>query len=304
MNKRTVAQAVFTIVILAVLIWVVDPIKAIEKLSQINPLFLLTIFAIFPIFLFINGLNLYVFVVTFRKICLTKILRYYCLAWAAGFFLPGKIGEFSIVYFLKKEGFSTGEATAIALLDKIFRLAILLSIAFAGLFTFVKSEELLFVIFVFTALFLLGLFFIFSKSGREFIKKTFLRKYKEVFTGFSKTHKEYFEKKRSVVINIGLTFLAWTINFLMITLIFFGLGKNINFFTIAFVSAISTIAGMLPITINGVGIKEGTFVLLMRQIGVEASVAFGASIAFTAIGYLAAIIVLLLFSRNLIKAND
>ncbi len=303
MNKRITVQSVLTIVILVALVWFVDPIKVIKKLSQINPLFLLMIFAIFPLFLFVNALNLYVLVRRFRKICLAKILRYYCLAWAAGFFSPGKIGEFSIVYLLKKEGFSVGQATAITILDKILRVAILLSIAFVGLFTSVKSKGLLFAVVVFTILFLLGLFLIFSHEGREFIKKTFLRKYKEVFTGFSKTHKKYFEKKRFVVINIGLTSFAWIINFLMITLVFFGLGKNINFFTIMFVSSLSIIAGMAPITINGIGVKESTFVFLMRQMGVEASVAFGASIAFTAIGYFIATVVLLLFSGNLIKIN-
>src|SRR5450432_974447 len=60
---------------------------------------------------------------TQRRLPFLRVFKYYCFGWTAGLVSIGKIGEFSIAYYLKQEGIPYSKSLAIVLLDKVVTLA-------------------------------------------------------------------------------------------------------------------------------------------------------------------------------------
>ena len=59
---------------------------------------------------------------------------------------------------------------------------------------------------------------------------------------------------------------------------FLALGVDISFGTVLFISLLLNVIAMLPISINGWGIREGAFVLLFTQVGVGSAEALSVAL--------------------------
>ena len=122
MNKiiKTSIKIVLSLLILIVLLYNLNLSQLISTLSNFNWMFLPFLIIIFIISLIIGGLNNHVLLLALNeKIKFFKVVFYYITSWAYGLIVPGKIGEFSIIYFFKKEGVSVGKGTLVAILVKV-----------------------------------------------------------------------------------------------------------------------------------------------------------------------------------------
>jgi len=95
---------------------------------------------ILPVFLSTLGVGAVSIHVLLRalgeRIPFGRMARYYCTSWAYGLFVPGKLGEFSLVYFLAREGTDVGRGTFVALLDKVVTLFCFALVSLLGLFAY------------------------------------------------------------------------------------------------------------------------------------------------------------------------
>ncbi|MEX2524956.1 MAG: lysylphosphatidylglycerol synthase transmembrane domain-containing protein [Gammaproteobacteria bacterium] len=62
-----------------------------------------------------------------------------------------------------------------------------------------------------------------------------------------------------------------------------GMGLGLGLLAIAWIRSLTLLVSLLPITVAGVGLREGTIILLMQGYGVDASVAFAYALASFAI---------------------
>jgi len=211
-----------------------------------------------------------------KKIRFLKIVKYSTIAWSFGLFSPSKIGEFSMSFFLKKEGFSLGEGFAIQIFDKGIMAFSFATIAVFSALTFFNAHNAsLFLILLFLTLTVCS-FVILSKFTRDIIKKYILRKYSLKFKGFSKTLFSYLRDSKSCL------FLAFILSLakiffmaLVIYYLFLSFGITVPLVYIIMIMAITIASSVIPISLNGIGVRQSIGVFLYSQIGTNPLIAMG-----------------------------
>ena len=249
--------------------------KIITTLENIDVFLLFISLIIYLIFFLVGSLNLKILLDGInRKINFLRLTKYYFLSWSIGLLAPGKVGDFSLIYFLKKEDIPIGEGTVIAIIDKIVTIIVLAIITILGflIFPFFTGVDALKIAILFVgSLLIIALFM--TTPGRNFIKKYILRKFATKFTGFSKTFFYFLKKKKAVLsLNFLLTILRVIVTSLIYFVLFISLGQNINLFYVILINSIGTIIALIPITISGLGIREVTAVFLYSQVGINSEI--------------------------------
>lgn len=252
------------------------------------------------IFFFIGAENLFLLSkLPNRKIGYWKMLKYMILSYSYGLFLPGKIGEFSLIYFMKKDGYEVGETTALSIFDKAITFLVLLLLSLYGLFKFIKAKDAWSILIIITIVFFAGFLFLLSKIGRNLIKKL-LGKYSILFKGFSKTAFFYFKKARLMLfLNTVITFVKWLIVAWMMQIIFLFYGYNLDFLLVLTISAASVIISLLPISLSGLGIKDTFVVFAFSNLGVPASITFAIYLINNIVNYAMASLFIITIRHNL-----
>ncbi len=199
--------------------------------------------------IFLRGLN--------RKIPLIKLAHYSLTAWAIGLFAPGKIGEFSILHYLKKRKVPLGEGFAVTLLDKLITAGALLTLSIAGLCIFFPHSTLIPII-ISAALFaILTAYLLLTNTGRNIIKKYILKKHAEKLTGFFIAFTKLLRKPHLIIINTALTYLKWIINAVAFYIVLESLGQHIEWYWIVAIFSTTVLISLIPISVSGLGVKEG-----------------------------------------------
>ena len=141
-----------------------------------------------------------------------------------------------------------------------------------------------------------GLFFIMSNFGRGFVKRFILRKYSDVFAGFSKTFFYYLKEKTNVVIlNFFLSIIRWTFGAMSVYIMFLSLNYEPKFFYVWIIKPLTIIVSLIPITIAGLGVREGSAIFLFGIINIPPNITASVYFTFTAINYLLAGILIVYF---------
>src|SRR3989338_4269934 len=289
----------FSIIIIFILFYKIGFGSILQTFEKINfvYIFLSIIVTIFPFLL--GALNIKILTDSVVKIQFLKILRYSLLSWTIGLFVSGKIGEFSIIYFLKKEGISIGQGSAISIIDKLISALTLSLLTILCFFVFLTTIETIKLVIALGALFMIFVFFVITNIGRKFIKKYILRKYARKFAGFSKTFFYFIKhKKRILVLNFILTLSKWILNAVGIAILFLAFDTTTKFYYILLITAAKIIVGLAPFTISGLGLRESLAIFLYSLINIEPTIVAGVYIMYNIINYLFAAII---FSTTNIK---
>ncbi len=268
-------------------------------LKTANLLYLPPVAILFALGLYMGAYNLKILTDSIGiKIKMSEMWNYYLRSWAFGMVIPGKVGEFSFVYLVKRH-MTPGQAMAISVLDKITTVISLCVLAFFGFFIFFPFNQAIKLTAAITILGALGIVFIFSGIGRKLIKKL-LGKYGEKFSGFSKTlFHLVINRKKEVAINFAITFLKWGLTAVLTYITFSSFGHSINPLTILTISATVMLLSLIPITMSGLGIKEGAAVFLYGQIGVPVAITMAVNIILLLLNYLGAAAVFLLVKEKI-----
>ncbi|MCK4589131.1 MAG: flippase-like domain-containing protein [Nanoarchaeota archaeon] len=246
-----------------------------DSLKLMNLWFLIPITLLFILTWIMNTINLMVLLKPLKyTISFWKMFKHYWMSQLASLVLPGSIGNFSIIVFLKDKELNVGRISAMLLMDKIITLICYLSFAVLGFVVLFDFGNLLFKTLVLFFLVVGLLTLILTKKIRLFIRKYILRKYAKHFTGFSDTFFNYFKRhKKAIFINV-----FWTVSRILtigvvIFLIFLSLNSYINLWAIIVITCMESIIAMTSITPQGIGIKEPVGMYLYSLIGVPAPIA-------------------------------
>ncbi len=223
----------------------------------------------FIISVFIAAVNVYLLLLPLKKIEIKSFARYFLLSRVTSLILPGRLGEFSITYFLDKENINLGRGIAAVLTDKITTIGCSLIIGLIAFYTILGGENILTILMYGAAA--LALFcIILIPQVRRFIKKWVLRKYAHHFEGFTVTLFSYVrEHKKLTLINLGITLIRILIIAVSAKFMFLALRTDVPLLTLILIGGIETLSTFVPLTVNGLGIKQAVGIYVFTAAGIS-----------------------------------
>jgi len=207
-----------------------------------------------------------------KKLNFVKLFKDYSLSWGLGLFVPGKIGEFSLVYFLKRKGIDLGLSSALVLFDKISAFVVLSLAAVTGFVLYASEADTIMLMGALLIIYVVIFFFVFSDFGRGLIKKFIFKSKSEKFKGFSKSLFYLIRKKKLVIVfALLLGALKWLVNSALVFILLRYFGQPVGFLSVFFITSAVTIVSFIPITFNGIGLKESGAIVLFSLFGIKES---------------------------------
>lgn len=259
-----------------------------ESLGRLNLWALPLAAVLFVLFLGLSSLGSWVLLRAFSRLSFWEFLPCYLPSWALGLFLPGKLGEVSIVYYLKTRDITVGRGTAYFLVGKSLNVLALGMVASTGFFTFFSfrmAVQLLLLLVVFLGGFIS---FFLSSLGKTMAKKVLPAKIQENFVGFSSAFSSYFHAHKGLLcLSLGIKLLGYgciaVINYFIFSV---GLNVQISIIKILQISTMETFSTLIPISVNGLGIRQALGIYLYGLIGVNAPIVASSQIIGWVIIYL------------------
>jgi len=301
-SKSYLIKAFISFIILAFLVYKIGAGSIYDAFSKFGWIWVLPILFVQFIIVFMEGLGIKILLdhITNKRFC--RLIRYYFLCWALGSFIPGKMGQLLIIPLLKDDGISVGQSTAVLIMDKLITflvLSIMTIMALLIFFPFVSSKYLIVIIVVG---FIISLFLFLSNTGRMFIKNYILRKYSILFKGFHKNLiKLMLKYPFSIFLNTALTLAKMILSALILYMIFVAFHYPIGFYEIFFITPVGMIVSLIPIGLNGLGIRELSVVALYGYLGVPSNIVISTYFIYLLISYIIVVVVISLFFGDLAK---
>lgn len=295
-----------SILLLVFLFWKFGLKEIIKTISTISASLVILVLLIFLINIILGSWKIFILFNALKtKLNFFSLLKHYTISWFLSFFTPAKIGQFSLVYFLKKERVKVGESSAVFVVDKIIGLTTLFILSISGFFIFFKTSEALKIVLI--SLFLISFlsFASLSRVGKNLIKKIILRRYSKVFVGFSKAESLILKKKSLILKNFVISMANWVINAVSVYILFVGFNQKISLFSVVSINAVLGMISFIPISISGLGVREASAVFFFSKLGIEPVIVLTTFIFLSIINYLLAVIVITIFlnRRTLLTKN-
>ena len=115
---------------------------------------------------------------------------------------------------------------------------------------------------------------------------------------------DYQSNRKKLLKCFFISFLFYTIHFLCRYLLLQAAGVNCSFFALSFVMMISIIAAQIPLSINGIGIMDGSFVFLISAYGVPPEEALVVMLLFRTISLFISFIGIYFFYKSSDSKNS
>lgn len=252
-----------------------------HTVHDIRPLYLIIGTAVFILSFYINALK--------WKSLLPekKILYLFNLNMISGFYsliLPGQVaGEAAKIVFMRRYDKNLERITASVLVDKISGFIGIIIVGIAGCLFSTRSVGL--ITWMLVALMVLLIFFllVFKIDPVYLIvakwldlaarKLKFLNKIK----GFITSWREYSKDNRALTLNILLGVLYQIVGVLLYFILSKTIDINVSVMDFSWIFSVLSLALFLPISISGIGVREGTLVGLLGLYGVPSEKALALS---------------------------
>lgn len=286
-------RIILGIAILAILVIKIDIRDVVHALTQFKLWFFipLTILSACQFLLGAYGIHLLLHAVK-SGLSFRDVLRYYLLSSAVGTIMPGKVGELSLVYFLKKRGRPAGEVAALVVIDLLITIAALIAFAGVGLLLFLDLRTALQIAGISVFGLLTALVLLTSQRAHKLLRAILPAWITHNMKGFSKTVRELWNnQKRYLGYNLLTTILKWIFTFTSFYVAFSGMGARlplISFLLLAVVMLLS----FVPITISGLGVREAAGVYLFTKVGGAPAVVLSVFLLMVFLKYLSALFIL------------
>jgi glycosyltransferase 2 family protein len=235
----------------------------------------------------------------------SQALALYGLGVSLGSFTPGQLGDFLKAWYLKNKGYALVPAVVSVIYDRLFDLGLLVLLTLGGLF-FLNTSFNNYFQFIFLTI--IGLLLILALLFSSRLQKLTSKIITKAITKFTKIWDEtnppnpsstnYFELKRVVVKALGATVFTSLLAVLRVWLLASAIGLNFSFIEVLVVSGLATIAGLIPISVAGIGSREVTLIGVLGNLGYTNEVAISLStllLALSLVNLLGGFVLWLLF---------
>ncbi|TYT24038.1 flippase-like domain-containing protein [Dictyoglomus thermophilum] len=246
--------------------------------------FLFTLFKIIKWHLLLKDLSI--------ESSLLKSAESYFIGMSIGLITPGRVGEIARIGNIDKE--RRVEGLSLVILDKVFDLLAVLILALAGFYIFLGR----FIFFLLGIIILFSLFTIFDKRIIKKLKNIFpFNNFPDFIQGLINL------KRKTLLKNFLLSLLSYSI--VLVEVYFLANSFERFSFTSTFIGyPIVMLVNLIPITIGGLGVREGTAVFILGKLGLSQTASFNSAFLLFLINTaLPAIIGLVELNKNAKKSS-
>lgn len=274
--RITVSLSLITFLLLKV-----DLYSLLKYVGQIKPIFLLMAILTTLFAWLINTYKWQLLLVALRlgKISFKTLLSLNFIGLFYNLFLPGQVGGEVIkgIKLSRRPGLSTHQVFISIVADRATGLFALLIMGGIALLSIKKESSflLLVVLIGFSILALLISGDRLKKIGQP-IKN--LMPFGKFLSPFLEAIKTYWRNKTCLGLTLFYSFLFQGLVSLNAYWISLGLGIEISFIALIWIMSLVSLLQMLPVSISGIGVREGTLILLLSQYGIASSKALAFSL--------------------------
>lgn len=262
------------IIILVIIVINLDLEKIKAAFLSINPIFIvLSMFLLLPIMIVKN--YVWQIILKEQKINITfyKSLKIYMIGFFYSTITPGFLGHLMrIPYIKEKTDEPYGKLFVNIMIDTTIRtIAEFLMILIGALIIFGSFPEIFTIIIVFITIIGLILYYFIKKERGEkffysFVKYFIPKKIKANSFKFIDTFYLDFPKLSRLIIPLILGIFVWILIFTQEYIVVYAMSINIPYFYYLMLFPIANIAGYLPITIAGLGMREFTSIVIFSTL--------------------------------------
>ncbi|KAF0092422.1 MAG: hypothetical protein FD141_606 [Fusobacteria bacterium] len=284
LNKKqiiTYIRLLFSIIMVTAFIYIADLGKIVSYLTSLGSLSVALIFLCILLSVIISGLKWHALLPT-NKLSIIKITRIFNIGLFFNNFLPSSIGGDGMrIYLINKEGIRKSTSASSVILDRLFAS---LTLASLGFFSSIFATHFNIIAFLmFAVLFIIvGIMITLILKGwiPGFINKK-ESKIKNKLLAFIEAAKEIRKNKAAIIKNLILGAIFQIFVALVIGAIFFGLNFEVpGIIDLIYLSTATSVLAMVPLGLNGYGLREGAYIYLLQTYGYTISQALSISVIF------------------------
>lgn len=272
--------------VIVLLLWI-KPWEAFSTLAATSPILVSLALAGVGLGLCMNAL-VYAYLLRSHNISFEKVWTYNLYSWVAESYLPGKIGSFAFAFLLQNENVALGEGLATVLAYRVSLALAAMVIGVWGLVHWFGAQVSYLPEMLATGGGVLFLLFVFGFGGRSFRARlqTFIPiSIRERLFGFSRALQRMRDPRMSVPL-LAFAFVQVGVISFVYTLMLGAAGYPVGVVPVLIATCLTQMTALIPLTINGIGIREGTMGLALAHVGVPIPVTVGVSVINTATGYM------------------
>ncbi len=297
------ARVVFGVLLCVALLWIMDPSKLIELLPQMRPDWALASVAAYLVAIAFNVAGVqYILRSLAHSMSMAALVAIHLQGVFFNYFLPTNFGGdiYKVMNIGNRVGSTTSAVVAVVLQRTISLIAALTMIALGVSFFSPASVELaggtVFVSAGLATLLVLAALVRIPKSltrwarGHRWVKRV-LERWGALFMAAHELR-----KPTLVATTVGLLFISQLLAILGAAAMARCLGIEIDWQHFVYIVPLSYLAGVAPVSINGLGVREGAVVLLLTQLGVDRTTAAAFALAILGVNLLFALVGGLLFT--------
>lgn len=275
-----------SLLILIILIKKINVGEIAKSVSLVEPAYLLISLSLIPIFEIIRCTKWQMILKKLKyNIPIKNLLIDNLKSYPLNVVTPSNIGDLIRAYYVYKRGVPNVESAASVISDRLFDILSTLIIGVLGFFILpiVSSivSKISIIIFI---LFIILLFYIYVKEIMSIVLRiintVFKLILKDKYISQSQVNQasdmllKIMLDKKTFIKGVSLGLIQWAIIIIQFKIILLSFGYDQYLPEIAAVIGISWLAALVPITISGLGIREGVGVFLFGLIGIPSNVAF------------------------------
>lgn len=279
MKIKTLIKISVTILLMGYLLWSVDLRGMARSLENMNPVYLAAIYLTFIPGTLISAFKWMLLLKAqgINRPHFTRLWGLYHIGIFFSNFLPTEVGGDVIrSYIVGKESGKQTESLAAVAMERITGLMAVVFYGVLGLFLnwrLADDLNLTYLIFAITAMMaacsFIGLNRNLAKRIKQKLSFPVFNRMMEKLTSLYEAIYLYKTNVKQFVIVIGISLIfqlyAIWFNFAIMKC----MNIDLSFLCMIFIVPVITIIGLVPITINSIGIREGAFVFLFAQLGVS-----------------------------------
>ncbi|MCK5283461.1 MAG: flippase-like domain-containing protein [Nanoarchaeota archaeon] len=277
-NQLTILRVMISIALIIFILLKVDLYRMLTGLKSVNPVFILLAFSTMVISLFVRSflwktsLSVQKIKVPFRFLIYLNIISSFF-----NHFLPTSMGgDIVKAYKLSKYSKKNVKSITTVIVNRMSGFFALITLSVLGVilgFELIKETKI--AIIVFTLLFISIACILFIFNRRLVNKFGFI---KRIISSFDKKGivKQFYESfyiyksnKKKALFIYAIALLSQTIVMFYYLFIISSLSLNVPFLYLMIVVPIISILEMLPISLNGLGVREGAALFFFTKIGID-----------------------------------
>lgn len=254
----------------------VDWSAFIDHLQEMKGIFVILSFASVIGSIIVSGYKWFLLCRLHGNVSFRECFRWYYIGFFFNNFLPGSIGgDVLRIYFASKK-LGAQPAIASVTVERLFAGVSLVTCSVTGLMFYNMGNSVLLQISLFIAILVLIYCFIFASSFQKLVIKLLGKKVVPFYETI-----EMYKKHKGILLKLIVLSFAFQLFYILVSsFLFLAMDVSIPFVAqVGFISLISILT-MIPISINGLGVREGAYVFLFSTLGVAESVSLAVSLMF------------------------